>query len=45
VEDLCAQIQRGLVETPPLDHSYFDNADQSEIRTQTDVHKRKNIRD
>jgi creatinine amidohydrolase len=24
VEDLCAQIRRGLEETPPLAHSYFD---------------------
>jgi creatinine amidohydrolase len=45
VEDLCAQIQRGLVETPPLEHSYFNKADQSEVRTQTHVHKRKNTRD
>ena len=26
VEDLCALIQRGLVEKPPLDFSYFDAA-------------------
>jgi creatinine amidohydrolase len=45
VEDLCAQIERGLIETPPLDHSYFGQADQSKTRTETDVRERKNIRD
>jgi creatinine amidohydrolase len=30
VEDLCALIQRGMGETPPLDHSYFGRADEPE---------------